>query len=424
MKKFICIVLSLLFCTSCASEEGLPVIRQSSPMPLNCEYYLSENEDKQVEEADKNTAAYEPLNYDEQNAVWISYIDLQPMILNKSEDEFRINISSAYDEIKKLGCNTVYVHVRSFGDAYYDSELYPFTKAVTGEIGGESEFDPLEIMVTEAHNAGLSFHAWINPMRCETEEYMDRIPDDYALKQWFSDSEKYDEYLVKVDSDNHYWLNPAVEDVRNLIAEGAAEIVRNYDVDGIHIDDYFYPTTDTYFDSGIYVETGVTESLSDWRMNNVNKMVKAIHDAVKSENSKVLFGVSPQGNMENNYEYMYADVKKWCSEEGYIDYIVPQIYFGFENSGKPFAQTADEWSSIVTCDDVSLIIGLGVYKIGQEDEFLQTTGIIGEQIDVSQEISNYGGVALYNYINLFQPDYELAERTNAELVCIKDAIAD
>ncbi|MDE6149267.1 MAG: family 10 glycosylhydrolase [Ruminococcus sp.] len=426
MKKTICIILLLLFCSSCASTNGMPVIHQSSPMPLNGEINLKNTLDKQDEKTDvkRNTNTYTPLNYQEQNAVWISYIDLQPMILGKSENEFEKNISTAYKKIKELGCNTVYVHVRSFGDAYYNSELYPYSKGITGEIDTEPDFDPLKIMIKEAHDLGLSFHAWINPMRCETEENMKEISNSYVIKQWYSDSNKYDEYLVKVDSDNHYWLNPAVDDVRNLIAQGAAEIVKNYDVDGIHIDDYFYPTTEAYFDSGIYVETGVKESLSEWRKNNVSKMVKEIYNSIKKENSEVLFGVSPQGNMENNYEFMYADVKTWCSEEGYLDYIVPQIYFGFENNSKPFVQTTEEWSNIVTCDNVSLVIGLGVYKIGQEDEFLQSTGIIGKQINLSQNMKNYGGIALYNYINLFEPEENLAERTNAELSCIKDAISD
>lgn len=426
MKKLICLILLMLFCTSCGSTNSMPVIHQSSPIPLSGEFRFLNTEDKQEKKpADQQSSiSYMPLNFKEQNAVWISYIDLQPMLLGKSENEFEKNISTAYKKIKELGCNTVYVHVRSFGDAYYNSELYPYSKGITGEIAEKPEFDPLKIMIKKAHDSGLSFHAWINPMRCETEENMDKIPDSCVLKQWYSNSEKYDEYLVKVNTDNHYWLNPAVEDVRNLISEGAAEIVRNYDVDGIHIDDYFYPTTDAYFDSGIYVETGVKESLSEWRKNNVSKMVKEIYNSIKKENSNVLFGVSPQGNIENNYEFMYADVKKWCSEEGYLDYIVPQIYFGFENNAKPFSQTAEEWSSIVTCDKVSLVIGLGVYKIGQEDEFSENTGIIGKQIDVSRAIHNCGGIALYNYINLFEPEAALAERTNAELTCIKKSITN
>ena len=119
---------------------------------------------------------------------------------------------------------------------------------------------------------------------------------------------------------------------------------------------------------------------------------------------------------------MYADVKKWCSEKGYLDYIVPQIYFGMDNTARPFVETAKEWSSIVTEQSISLVIGLGAYKINEEDEFINTTGIIGEQIEVSKQLSNYNGFALYNYINLFEPEKNQARRANAELEYIKKAI--
>lgn len=418
-------MLSIIFFTAC-SETVLThdkiSLMKSSPVPA-ADFDFSGSEDKQTEaKQDDKKTVYTPVNFSEQKAVWISYIDLQPMLLGKTEQQFTDNISDAYKKIKELGCNTVYVHARSFGDAYYKSEYYPYSKDITGNMGETPDFDPLEIMVEQAHGQGLSFHAWINPMRCETEENMNKIDDGCILKKWYDDPEKYDEYIVKSDSDNHYWLNPAVEDVRKLIADGAAEIVKNYNVDGIHIDDYFYPTTDTYFDSGIYVETGVKESLSEWRTENVTKMVKEIHDSIKAVNSKALFGVSPQGNIENNYDYMYADVKKWCSEEGYIDYIVPQIYFGFNNASKPFEKTAKEWSETVTSNEVNLVIGLGIYKIGEEEEFSETTGIIGEQIETSKQLDNYGGVALYNYINLFEPQQDLIQRTNAELEYIEKAM--
>lgn len=426
MKKIFCIIMLMILCTSCtntAINSQKPTLQKSSPIPLaDCK--ITQKKDKQTVSAKSKQGddIYTTVNFDEQKAVWISYIDLQPMLKGKTAKQFSDNISNAYENIKKLGCNTVYVHVRSFGDAYYKSKLYPYSKDIAGTIGQGTDFDPLDIMIEQAHSQGLSFHAWINPMRCETEENMQKIDDSYLIKQWYSDPQKFDEYIVRSDSDKHYWLNPAVEEVRQLIADGAAEIVKNYNVDGVHIDDYFYPTTDVKFDSGIYVETGVTESLSDWRLDNVSKMVKGIYDAIKSENKSVLFGISPQGNIENNYEYMYADVKKWCSEPGYADYIVPQIYFGLENTEKPFEQTSQDWSDIVTCKDVKLIIGLGMYKIGQDDEFLQTTGIIGEQIDLSKKLGNYSGVALYNYINLFEPQDDLVQRTSAELKCIEKAM--
>lgn len=420
MKKFISIFLIMLCFVSCNNgqiPQKAPKLVRSSPVPGSIINNISTDKENSSEK-------YTPINYDEQKAVWISYIDLQPMLLNKSEQQFTDNISTAFEKIKALGLNTVYIHVRSFGDAYYNSEYYPYSKDINGEIDTEPDFDPLSIMIDEAHKQKLSIHAWINPMRCETETNLKKISDDYILKQWYNDPKKYDEYMVKCESDNHYWLNPAVEDVRTLIANGVKEIVKNYNVDGIHIDDYFYPTTDTYFDSGIYVEQDIKQPLSEWRKDNVSKMVKEIYDSVKSENNKVLFGVSPQGNIENNYDYMYADVKKWCSETGYLDYIVPQIYFGFNNSTKPFEQTTKDWSSIVTNKDIKLVIGLGMYKIFEEDEFKENEGIIAEQIKASKNIENYGGFSLYNYINLFEPNNDIAERTNAELKHIKKEISN
>ncbi|MGN1113666.1 MAG: glycoside hydrolase family 10 protein [Oscillospiraceae bacterium] len=395
----------------------------------SCNGFDSHNSGTQLMKLDRNALkklssssdenSFSPINFDEQKAVWISYIDLQPMLLGKTAEEFGENISNAFKKVKNLGCNTVYCHVRSFGDAYYKSNLFPFSKEITGNIGADPGFDPLEIMIEKAHGQGLSIHAWINPMRCETEENIKAMDDSYIIKQWYSDKEKYADYIVKPDSDNHYWLNPGVPEVRKLIADGVKEIVENYQVDGIHIDDYFYPTTDAKFDVQYYVESKVSESFDQWRKDNISKMVKSIYDSAKSADDRVLFGVSPQGNMENNYDFMYADVKKWCSEEGYLDYIVPQIYFGFDNSVKPFEKTAEEWSKAVTNKSVKLVIGLGIYKIGEEEEFMNTEGIIGKQIENAKNLKNYGGVALYNYINLFEPSEELAERTNVELKYIK-----
>ena len=422
MKKLICVIIILIFCTSCNNTNPAShhtTLQNSSPVPAVD--YISHKSHK-PETILKRPDSYSPLNYEEQKAIWISYIDLQPMLLDKTEEQFSQNITSAYEKIKSLGCNTVYVHIRSFGDAYYNSALYPYSKNITGEIGVKPDFDPLQIMIEKAHNLGLSFHGWINPMRCETEENMKKIGDNFTLKEWYNNPEKYIEYLVKPENDSHYWLNPAVEEVCRLISEGVKEIVENYDVDGIHIDDYFYPTTDTYFDSATYKEADTAESLEKWRTDNVSKMVEAMYNAVKSVNNLVLFGVSPQGNIENNYDYMYADVKKWCSEKGYLDYIVPQIYFGMDNTARPFVETAKEWSCIVTEQSISLVIGLGAYKINEEDEFINTTGIIGEQIDVSKQLTNYNGFALYNYINLFEPEKNQARRANAELEYIKKAI--
>lgn len=122
------------------------------------------------------------LNYTVQKAIWISYIDLADMLTGKSCEEFRENFSQACDNALSIGCNTLYVHVRPFGDAIYDSELYPASKYITGMAGEQSDFDPLDIMIQTAHDKGLSFHAWINPLRCENEECFQNYDDSFLLK--------------------------------------------------------------------------------------------------------------------------------------------------------------------------------------------------------------------------------------------------
>ena len=196
------------------------------------------------------------------------------------------------------------------------------------------------------------------------------------------------------------WLDPAYDEVRQLIAEGAAELAENYDIDGLHFDDYFYPTTAEDFDAQCFAAQTEFDDLAKWRLNNISLMVGEIYSAVKAVDKDILVGVSPQGNMENNYEYMYADVKKWCSEEGYIDYICPQIYFGYENSVKPYKDTLQQWADICTTD-VTLVAGLGVYKIDSESEFSENIGIIGRQINDAVVSYNYAGAAVYGYASLF-----------------------
>ena len=142
------------------------------------------------------------------------------------------------------------------------------------------------------------------------------------------------------------YLNPAYDEVTELIAAGAAEIVSNYDVDGLHIDDYFYPTTDASFDSAAYSASGYS-SLSDFRFANCDRMVKELYSAVHSANSTAKFSVSTQGRIENNYNQLYADVRKLCTTPGYVDIMIPQIYYGFENSAAPYMSGRRDRKSVV-----------------------------------------------------------------------------
>lgn len=366
--------------------------------------------------------SYTALNYSDVKGVWISYFELYPILTGKSESEFASGIGEYYDNCLSLGINTVYVHVRPYGDAIYRSDYFPWSKYCTGYIGEDPGFDPLDIMIEEAHARGISFQAWVNPLRCYQEDDAPYVSTSYKTGQWYDTKDG--DYIVKVNS--YWWLNPAYKEVTDLIALGAAELVSRYDVDGVHIDDYFYPTTDESFDSIAFGASSYS-SLSQFRLDNCSRMVLGMYNAVKSHNPTAVFGVSAQGNVTNNETQLYADVEKWSRESGYVDYMAPQIYYGFDNSGQPFEQVIEQWDNMLSGTGKALIPGIAVYKIGTEDtwagdgqyEWINDTEIIKRQIIKSQETSNYGGVILYSYQFIFEPEESVKQEVNEEISAFK-----
>ena len=186
----------------------------------------------------------------EMKAVWLSYLDLKPMLLDKNDKsvgkaQFTKNIQKAFDNIQQLGLNTVIAQVRPFSDALYESELFPWSYLATGEEGADPGFDPLAIMVEQAHQRGLQLHAWVNPYRVRTsatnKQLSSKNPAVKLLKS--GDAIRYNGAVT---------YDPASKKAQQLIVDGVREIVEKYDVDGIHFDDYFYPTTDAGFDSASY----------------------------------------------------------------------------------------------------------------------------------------------------------------------------
>ena len=367
---------------------------------------------------------YNALNFGEQKGVWISYLEFDSILKNKSESEFTAYIGKYFDNVRSLGFNTVYTHVRAFGDAYYPSSLFPSTNRFSGSYGSSCPFDALAVMVREAHNRGLSIHAWINPMRLMSDADIKGISDSYKIKQWYDSDEFRGKYIVKVNGT--WYLNPAYPETVSLISDGVSEIVSKYNVDGIQIDDYFYPTTDASFDSAAYSASGTSSGLSEWRMGMVSNMVRKLYSAVKNVNPTAVFGISPQGSISNNYNDLYADVRTWCSQSGYVDYILPQIYYGFSNSTLPYSDTCAAWSSLVKNSNVKLVIGLAPYKIGAEDtwagngkfEWANNTDIISRQMAFAETLPNYGGVALYRYDSLFNPSADVSAAVKAEIANI------
>lgn len=377
---------------------------KTSDIPKGNDLSLNEQTVEQLQLNTENKAAspeYIPINYNMQKSIWFTMMDYENMLNVKSEAEFTDNIINLLEKIKSTGFNTIYVHVRPYNDSYYKSKIFPPAPNCT------DDFDSFKIILEKAHKLNLSVHAWINPLRCQKDSELKSLNNSYLIKEWYNDAEKKGKYICNVDG--RWYLNPAYDEVRKYISNGAKEIAENYNVDGIHIDDYFYPTQDESFDIEAFKQSS-TSDLQQWRINNINLMVKGIYDTIKDVNPEILFGISPQGNINIDYSTLYADVKKWCSEEGYCDYIVPQIYYGFKNENLPFRETVEEWKSENTCENIDLIIGICTYKIGQEDKWAGTgkdewkndKNIPSRQADFIFE--NACSIAVYSIETLFKEE--------------------
>ena len=363
------------------------------------------------------------INYSQQKAMWVSLFELESMMKGQSESQFRYNFEQLCRNCSSLGINTLYVHARGLGDAFYESKLFPWSEYASGKVGRSPGYDPFKIITQTAHSYDLSVHAWINPFRCGTPSEMSATPDGYLIKQWYNDPDRYLEFVSYSEFYGKYWLNPGIGSVRSLSAKGVKELVSGYDIDGIHIDDYFYPTEETWFDEATYRNyymAGGKLSLRDWRLWNCTQTVKSIYDTVKAENSALVFGIAPQGNYENNYNYMFADVALWLSQPGYCDYLAPQIYFGYENPWKPFANTLAQWASLPRDSSVQLVIGIAAANMELKEEYYNDVGIIARQI---KDSFSYGaGTAIYRYDSLFAPAEGYGYRAARETEEIRQAL--
>ena len=304
---------------------------------------------------------------EEYRAVWISYLEWQSADFS-SEDVFRAQMGSWFDQYAAMGLNTVLAQVRPFGDALYPSAIFPWSSVCTGTQGLDPGFDPLAVLVEEAHARGLRLEAWLNPYRLALN---DTVPGAFSADNLVAVHPEW----VKQAAGGQY-LDPSRQDVRDCIAAGVQEILDGYAVDGIHLDDYFYPTTDEAFDAAEYAAAGTNLSLEDWRRDNVNALVRQLYQLVHAGGrtaGAVPLGISPQGNNGNNYAQQYSDAALWLSTPGYIDYAMPQVYWGYgytTGSGSTrfaFENITAEWLALPRAEGVALYFGLGAYRIGDGD---------------------------------------------------------
>lgn len=335
--------------------------------------------------------------------IWISIYDMD--FLGENEDTFTQRADEMFSEISSKGFDNVFVQVRAFSDALYESDIFPFSSYLTGTQGVSPGFDPMDILLKCAHKHSLKFHAWINPYRILLQNDKSKICKANPAYELMTDG---DESVYECEKGIFY--NPASLKVQKLILDGIDEIVGKYDVDGIHIDDYFYPVTESDIDKKQYENYAGNLSLEEWRMMNVNSLVSGIYSRVKSRNADVIFSISPSGNIESNYTTHYADVKRWLRDKGYADWIIPQIYFGFENEYSAFEQTLESWKKLEKNEDVKLIAGLALYKGGKIDknagtginEWVEHNDIIKRQIDLCKDL----GYVLFSYSYISNDEFK------------------
>ena len=346
----------------------------------------------------------------EWRAVWVSYLEWAAMDFS-TEDAFRAGVVQLLDNCTGLGLNTVLAQVRPFGDALYRSSLFPWSHLCTGVQGQDPGFDPLDVLLTEAHARGLSLEAWVNPYRLRSSASMPSAIAENSLLN------THPEWVCTVNEGAY--LNPAIPEAADYVVQGVAELVQNYAVDGIHFDDYFYPTTDPSIDAAQFAASGEAD-LTAWRRANVTRLVKAVHDAVKAADPTLRFGVSPQGNPDNDRNEQYTDLSVWLTASGadaIVDYLCPQIYWGYGytlSSGSTrfaFENITAEWLALPRAESTALYFGLGAYRVGVGDgganadsvsQWCTGSALARQVTDLRS--AGAGGWALYRYGSLFRSD--------------------
>ncbi|MBS4959469.1 MAG: family 10 glycosylhydrolase [Clostridiales bacterium] len=325
-----------------------------------------------------------------------------PTAKNNAEAQKK-EFSDKLDKLQEMGINTVIVQVRPKSDALYQSKINPWSDVLTGIQGQYPGYDPLAYMVEEAHKRNMDFHAWLNPYRVTTSG-----TDINSLCETHP-ARLHPQWLIEYNGALYY--NPALDEVKEYIADTVKEIAENYDVDAIHYDDYFYP-------SDYPLTEGATpdSAEADARRQHVNDMIRMSSQAIKSVQPDCMFGVSPMGiwknastdpmgsntNGKEAYYSVFADTLTWI-KEGWIDYVVPQIYWEIGNKAADYETLVKWWSDQVKGTKVHLYIGEAVYKDEVSSE-------IKEHLKICEKDASVQGNIFYSAKELLANRQQVAEQ--------------
>ena len=310
------------------------------------------------------------------------------------------------DELQKDGCNVIIFQVRPECDALYESQLEPWSYYLTGQQGQAPQpyWDPLAWMITQCHKRGMELHAWINPYRAKTKVAHTNAANHVV--------ERHPERCFQYDGLT--LLNPALKENRDYICDVVRDILQRYDVDGLHIDDYFYP----YPVAGVAIPdaadfqanaNGFTDR-NDWRRDNVNQFIRQLYETIRDTKPWVKFGVSPFGIYRNkksdpdgsntnglqNYDQLYADVMLWV-DKGWVDYCVPQIYWEIGNKAADYDELIHWWDR--HCKNTTLVIGEDVERTAKFNQLARKMMLHAELPNVKGTVLWYAKAAVDNVGN-------------------------
>ena len=349
-------------------------------------------------------------------------------------DEFKKEFAEILTICRKFNLNALFFQVRPEGDAFYPSGVNPWSKYLTGKQGvapGIQNFDPLTYLIEATHAAGMEFHAWLNPYRLTpSTNKSEDLQTALATLSTTHYARRHPDWVYFYHG--QLYLDPGVPAVTEFMVTTVEEILRNYDVDAIHLDDFFYPYpylkegkmvnfSDSSPDQKTYEKYRVDEAqtIEKWREANINSLVYHLHKTIQRYNyankKHVEFGISPFGIWASEQEapggsktspgqlsslQEYVNSKLWI-EAGWIDYIVPQVYWAFNDQLSPFDVVAQWWNDVVAGTRVKLYIGLGLY-LYEEDQLWQDPEEILRQLAYLRNLPNVSGFVFFTYHNLVE----------------------
>ena len=343
-------------------------------------------------------------------AVWIATVNnidwpsSKNLTAYQQKDEF-IHI---LNEQQKFGMNAVIVQIRPAADAFYASNLEPWSEFLTGKQGVPPSpyYDPLKFMIDETHKRGMEFHAWINPYRAVFSP-TSSIYENHITK-------KHPEWFLKYGDKKYF--NPGLPQVMQYLTNVVKDIITRYDVDAIHMDDYFYPYRipgKEFPDYPTYLQYGRGLSIDAWRRSNCDTVIKMIHDVILDFKPMVKFGISPFGVWRNSsvdargsdtkagqtcYDDLYADILLWL-KKGWIDYIAPQLYWEIGHRLCDYETLLDWWSE--NSYGRQVYIGHGLYRaVERPTAAWRNKNEIPDQIKLLRQNNNVQGSVFYSCKNL------------------------